>query len=129
MDYSPWAQQPCIMFVEGNSDLRWWVKDLLEREDFKVLLARNSVEALVLAADYPFAIDVLITDSEKKVHQNGMELAECFRVLRPETRVLLAADAPAGEAPGWESIPKEFTRSQLINAAKRLTESAMTWAA
>jgi hypothetical protein len=84
---------------------------------------------LVLAADYPFAIDVLITDSEKKIHQNGMELAECFRVLRPETRVLLAAGNPADEASEWECIPKEFTRSQLINAAKRLTESPMTWAA
>ncbi len=126
MEYSPWAQQPCIMFVDGNSDLRSWVKDFLEAEGFKVLTARNSVEALVLAADYPLAIDVLVADSELKTCHNGVELAECFRVLRPETQVLLAYDLPAVAGVEWQRLPKEFTRSQLIAAVLRVTELA--WA-
>jgi DNA-binding response OmpR family regulator len=117
------------MFVDGNSDLRWWVKEFLAREGFKVLTARNSVEALVLAADYPFAIDVLVTGAGMKVHQNGMELAECFRILRPETQVLIPSDRPLGD--GFESgrLPKDFTRSQLISAVLRLTEPAWNQAA
>jgi len=118
MHSSSWAQQPCIMFVDGNDDLRGWVKGFLEREGLKVLLASNSVEALVLAADYPFPIDVLVTDAEMRVYQNGVELAECFRVLRPETRIVLATDAPSDSAPEWERIPRDFKRGQLLNALR-----------
>jgi DNA-binding response OmpR family regulator len=129
MDYSPWAQQACIMFVDGNADLRSWVKDFLEAESFKVLTARNSVEALVLAADYPFSIDVLIADAEMKIHQNGVELADCFRILRPETQVLLVGGRSAADALEWERLPKSFTRSGLITAVTRLTRSAWAKAA
>jgi DNA-binding NtrC family response regulator len=124
MDYSPWAQTACIMIVDNQEDLRKWVKQALEGEGFKVLTARNSVEALVLAADYPLAIDVLITESASRVYQNGMELAACFGILRPETRVLLTTepeslqecDDSSRETTRWENLAKPITKSRLIQA-------------
>lgn len=128
MEYSPWAQTPCIMFVDHHEDLRACVKQILEREGFKVLTARNSVEALVMAADYPLSIDVLLTEAESRVYQNGLELAACFRILRPETRILLTT-APetegvqedAGE-PEWETLPKPFTKNQLVRTVTRAVD-------
>ncbi len=70
---------------DQHEDIRKCVKQTLEREGFKVLTARNSVEALVIAADYPLAIDVFITESASRVYQNGMELAA--RAADPDYRI------------------------------------------
>lgn len=130
MEYPPWAQSPCIMFVDHHEDLRMCVKQILEREGFKVLTARNSIEALVMAADYPLAIDVLISESASRIYQNGLELAACFAILRPETRVLLTTepesiqedDQSSREMAEWESLAKPFSKSQLVRAATRAAD-------
>jgi DNA-binding NtrC family response regulator len=130
MEYSPWAQSPCIMIVDQYEDIRKCVKQSLEREGFKVLTARNSVEALVIAADYPLAIDVLVTESASRVYQNGMELAACFGILRPETRILLTTEPesiPEGdqttwETSEWDTIAKPFTKNQLLQAVMRAAD-------
>lgn len=130
MEYSPWAQSPCIMIVDQYEDIRKCVKHTLEREGFKVLTARNSVEALVIAADYPLAIDVLITESASRVYQNGLELAACFAILRPETRVLVSTEPesiPEGDETSWESsqwdtLAKPFTPNQLLQAVMRAAD-------
>lgn len=93
MEFAPWTQPLSIMIVEKNPGLRLQAKRLLEEEGIAVLIARNSVEALVLAADYPFQIDVLFTDADMRVYQNGLELAECIRIMRPETRIVLTQGA------------------------------------
>jgi DNA-binding NtrC family response regulator len=135
MNYSPWAQDPCIMIVDTDSAFRKLCRDLLEREGFKVLTARNSVEALVLAADYPFAIDLLLTDVGMRVYQNGVELTECFGVLRPETRVLLTvascdlAGAALKSAADWDLLPKPIEAGSLPTAVRRvlgLAEAALS---
>ena len=111
------------MFVDTNDGARAKARGILEREGFKVLTARNSVEALVLAADYPLAIDVLITDGGMRVHQNGLELAACFGILRPETRVVIACAPGEDEAEGdWERLAMPFDKPGLVRAAMRALE-------
>lgn len=114
------------MFVDGNPGVRRFARKVLEREGFKVLVARNSVEALVLAADYPFPIDVLITEGGMRVYQNGMQLGECFGVLRPETRVLFTSrsGSPADLPEGPDTIAMPYSAEALTGAVARALELA-----
>ncbi|MEO7423864.1 MAG: PAS domain-containing protein [Fibrobacteria bacterium] len=63
---------------------------------------------------------------DEKTYQNGIELAECFSYLRPETQVLLVSDIPVEGGTEFEYLPNEFTRSQLINAVHRITAFAIS---
>ncbi|GEM_PF-3704414 len=96
MVYANQPQAPCILFVDEKKSIREYAKCILEGEGFEVLTARNSLEALVLAADFPRQIDLLVTDPKRRVAQNGMELVSCFNILRPETQVISIRDQLLG---------------------------------
>jgi DNA-binding NtrC family response regulator len=119
------SQDPCIMIVDPDRNFRNRCRAALEREGFTVISAHSSLEALVLAADYPFGIDLLLADAGMRVHRNGLELAECFGVLRPETRVLLTVESCDLSGSGiklladWEVLPKPIDTETLPLAAKR----------
>jgi DNA-binding NtrC family response regulator len=125
MHTQPWTQDPCIMIVDADENSRRRCRAALETAGFNVITAVNGIEALVLAADYPFLIDVLVADAGMRVHQNGLELAECFRILRPETRVLLTVESCdlSGTAikllADWALLPKPINMETLPLAAKR----------
>jgi ActR/RegA family two-component response regulator len=75
----------------------------------RVLEARTSVEALMLAVAYDGPIEALITSLELRTYSNGPELAHCLRVSRPEMRVIfLSDDAYADE---------DSTRGALLGEA------------
>lgn len=131
MEWEAWSRGLCIMFVNEDASSRRKVRKSLEEEGYQVLTAATSVEALVLAADYPLPIDVLITDTEKRVYQNGMELASCFQMLRPETRIILT-QAVGGKIPAAisefqieiECLDYPFTKERLLEAIER---SQLSW--
>jgi len=123
MVYSERSHFPCILFVDDQADTRRFAKHVLASEGYEVLTARNSIEALVLAADFPRSIDLLITDPGMKTCQNGLELAFCFNILRPETAILFVSVSPVTvSARAWEQPPKQlakpFSKKQLVEAVE-----------
>jgi DNA-binding NtrC family response regulator len=127
-----WSQDPCIMIVDTDADFRRRARAALEREGFQVIAAHKSLDALVMAADYPFGIDLLLADAGMRVHQNGLELAECFGILRPETRVLLTVESCDLSGNGlklladWDLLPKPLDMETLPLAAKRALDLAQS---
>ncbi len=114
-----------VLVVDDEDSVRRFIRDILEAEGYKVLTARHSVDALQLAAEYRDTIDLLLTDFEMKVFQNGADLATCFRILRPETRILLTSGstlpAHAGsEGETWDFLPKPFSRQRLLDQVGRV---------
>lgn len=116
--------RPVVLVVDDEDSVRKLIRDILEAEGYRVLTARHSVDALQQAAEYSGTIDLLLTDYEMKVFQNGADLATCIRILRPETRILLTsasrspsdAAADAGRGGGsWSFLPKPFTRQGLLD--------------
>ncbi|MDQ3002034.1 MAG: hypothetical protein M3Y08_12345 [Fibrobacterota bacterium] len=98
-----------------------------EVEDWECLIVRRGF--LFGKWDVTFltrgAIDVLLTDYEMGALQNGIELAACFRVLRPETKLLLTSGASLPTIleilPEWlDFLPKPFNRMQLLNSVANL---------
>jgi DNA-binding NtrC family response regulator len=116
------------LFVEENPALCRQMRGALEKEGFKVLMARNSIEALVIAADYPLAIDVLVAAADTRACHNGVELASCFRILRPETRIILTSKKSAGVPSAVTEFEGEiqylaapYATGMLIDAVARPT--------
>lgn len=112
---------PVILVVEDEETVLGFLRDVLEVEGYRVLTARNSVEALHTGAAFRGTIDVLVTDVRMRVFQNGLELARCFGVLRPETAVLLISGSCLPRENGredsdWAFLPKPFNAPRLSDA-------------
>ena len=92
MDRSnPIDNVPVILVVCHEDTLRHGLEQTLTADGYEVLLARNSLEALLVGADYPDHIDALIVNIDLGAFQNSVELASCFNVLRPATRILFTS--------------------------------------
>jgi len=115
---------PVILVAEDEETVLSFLCRVLEADGYYVLTARNSVEALQIGAAFKGAIDVLLSDVCMRVFQNGLELARCFNLLRPETAVLLTSGSAL---PGngiknaeWEFLPKPFSAPRLLSAIDAL---------
>jgi len=74
-----------VLLVEDNAMVRGFVAELLTRQGFKVLVARDPRQALRLSADSGF--DLLITDVVMP-YMTGLELYRKLSEHRPELKVL-----------------------------------------
>lgn len=119
---------PVVMVVDDEEAVLRFIRYVLENAGYEVLTAQNSVDALQQAAEYRGPIDVLLSDFEMKIFQNGADLATRFRILRPGTEVLLmsASPLPEGVDPKgatWEFLPKPFPPWQLLEQVGALIGS------
>ena len=79
-----------ILIVEDAAAVRNVARQILERLGYAVIEAPDGHTALHAAARHHGAIDLLLTDVVMPV-MSGRDLADQFRRLRPETRVLFAS--------------------------------------
>jgi len=79
-----------VLVVEDEDAVRSMVREALEARGYRVLVARNGVEALDLAGRYGDYIDLLISDVIMP-QMNGAELAQRLARLRPGLRVLFVS--------------------------------------
>jgi signal transduction histidine kinase/CheY-like chemotaxis protein len=76
-----------ILLVEDDDDVRAFVKDVLERHGYRVLVAALPSEAIAIAAGHTGEIDVLLTDVVMP-EMSGRELCEALTAGRPTMRTL-----------------------------------------
>ena len=76
-----------ILVVEDEQAVRELTQRILLRHGYRVITARNGVEALALAKSHPGTIDLLLTDVVMP-QMLGHEVAQRFMELRPDSRVL-----------------------------------------
>ncbi|MDB5104917.1 MAG: multi-sensor hybrid histidine kinase [Fibrobacteres bacterium] len=124
MDQSNRSWDSCVLVVDDERVLRTFAKCALESAGYRVLTAGNAVEALLVCNEYPGTIDLLFTDVEMGKSLNGIELASCFNLLRPETRILITSGTylpesihgKNGRGPIWDFLPKPFSLQGLLRA-------------
>ena len=76
-----------VLLVEDEPEVRWLVRDMLQRLGYTVMEARHGIEALVLSTQHPEPIHLLVTDVVMP-QMSGREIAEQLRSEHPETKVL-----------------------------------------
>ncbi|MFO0863990.1 MAG: response regulator [Gemmataceae bacterium] len=76
-----------ILLVEDEDIVRKVAGTILKRQGYKVLEARNGIEAIGLAKDYPSKIDLLLTDVIMP-EMNGAKLADILKLSRTGLKVL-----------------------------------------
>lgn len=103
-------ESPIAVVAEDNDGIRKRIADYLRGKGYGVLEAKTSVEALLMAADYPFRIDALFTSLELRKYCNGAELAGCLRATRPEMAIFYMG----GEGPQSESVTRELIRGEAV---------------
>ncbi len=76
-----------ILLVEDEEQVRTIVASILRRQGYRVIAAQNAGEALLLCAEDPAAIDLLLTDVVMP-QMSGPELAKRLVVTRPTMKVI-----------------------------------------
>jgi signal transduction histidine kinase len=127
-----------ILLVEDDPSVRTLVRDELRKLGYRVLEAKNGVEACLLATQQTGLVQLLLTDVVMP-GMGGRELAQHLSVIKPDLRTLFISGymddigVMAGQEEGTSSfLQKPFTPEVLARAVRILldvsTPSARTGA-
>jgi PAS domain S-box-containing protein len=117
-----------VLVVEDEVIVRRMMTRALEEAGYRVLQAGNAAEAIEIVTRAPDEINLLLTDVVMP-GQNGRELAERIKNLRPGIPVLFTSGYTDGEIerrglldPGAAFIQKPLTPAALVRALRELLD-------
>lgn len=85
--------QATVLVVEDQEDVRYFARDVLDMEGYRVLEAASGEAAMRVAAEQVGSIHLLLTDIVLPgIH--GIELSERYFLLHPESSVLFTSGYP-----------------------------------
>ncbi|MDQ3003154.1 MAG: PAS domain S-box protein [Fibrobacterota bacterium] len=115
-----------VLVVEDDDEVRGIVRDLLSRQGFMVLEARQGREALMLAENYTQPVHLLLTDVVMP-GMGGKELADSLRKFMPSVRVLFMSGYTQDAAfrqevaeGGRAFIQKPFSMTALVGKIREV---------
>jgi CheY-like chemotaxis protein len=115
---------PQVLVVDDDPDIRAVIVDVLEGEGCRVAVAGNGERALVLAADLHPA--VIFLDMRMPV-LDGWGFAARYRQ-QPGPKAALVCMTAATDAPRWAAeigaaavLPKPFDLDQVVTVLERVT--------
>lgn len=115
-----------ILLVEDNTMVREMAFDLLESEQYTVLVADSPLKAQEIERNFKGVIDLLLTDVVMP-EMNGMELYESLQDLRPSMKVLYISGYTSDVVIHGGTLEEEvnflrkpFTVEQFINRVKQI---------
>jgi two-component system, cell cycle sensor histidine kinase and response regulator CckA len=109
-----------ILVVEDENEVRELACEFLRASGYRVLEARDGIEAMEIAASHKGDIHVVVSDMVMP-RMGGAALAEKFKVCRPEAKVVLMTGyaeyvppARGTQGPEWLMLQKPFSRESLV---------------
>ena len=118
-----------ILLVEDEPSVRTLVRDELRKLGYRVVEAKNGVEACLLATQQAGSFQLLLTDVVMP-GMGGRELAQHLSVIMPELRTLFMSGymddigIMAGQEEGTSSfLQKPFTPEVLAHAVRNLLDA------
>ena len=120
-----------ILLVEDEPSVRTLVRDELRKLGYRVVEAKNGVEACLLATQQAGSFQLLLTDVVMP-GMGGRELAQHLSVIKPDLRTLFISGymddigMMAGQEEGTSSfLQKPFTPEVLAHAVRNLLNVRM----
>lgn len=121
-----------ILLVDDEESVRNLVTATLKGEGYKLLLARDSDQAMQMSDAHEGSIELLIVDQVMPPFMGGPELAACIRMLRPEVKVLYISGYNASDAvldelgdASADFLRKPFLPDILLKKVRRLAGEAV----
>jgi hypothetical protein len=115
-----------ILVVDDNEGVRKVVAAILERANFRVLLANSGPDALGVAAKTDGKIDLLLSDVDM-LQMSGPDLGEALKKTRPDLHVMLMSGGTNGNLLvlnyGWAYIQKPFVAVKLVQMVTEVLNS------
>jgi two-component system, cell cycle sensor histidine kinase and response regulator CckA len=118
-----------ILLVEDEPSVRMLVRDELRKLGYRVLEAKNGIEACLLATQQAGSFELLLTDVVMP-GMAGRELAQHLSVIKPDLRTLFMSGymddvgIMAGQEEGTSSfLQKPFTPEVLARAVRNLLDA------
>jgi CheY-like chemotaxis protein len=112
-----------ILVVEDEPPVRWTLKTILERYNYRVLEAGNGIEALAIWHQHQNDVALLLADMVMPSGLNGQELAEQFGAQKPGLKILYmsgysvqTAGQNLTDIEGLNFIQKPFDGPKLAKA-------------
>jgi two-component system cell cycle sensor histidine kinase/response regulator CckA len=119
-----------ILLVEDEPSVRMLVRDELRKLGYRVVEAKNGVEACLLATQQAGSFQLLLTDVVMP-GMGGRELAQHLSVIKPDLRILFISGymddvgIMAGQEEGTSSfLQKPFTPEVLARAVRNLLDAS-----
>jgi signal transduction histidine kinase len=119
-----------ILLVEDEPSVRTLVRDELRKLGYRVVEAKNGVEACLLATQQAGSLQLLLTDVVMP-GMGGRELAQHLSVIKPDLRTLFMSGylddigIMAGQEEGTSSfLQKPFTPEVLAHAVRNLLDAS-----
>ncbi len=123
MGYSLDKDRQTILVVDDAEEVLKVVVRILETAQFHVLHANSGPNALAVAASYPGAIDLLLSDVQMP-EMSGPALSAALKESRPAIHVMFMSAFTGGDLLvlnyGWAFIEKPFVPVKLIEMVNRI---------
>jgi len=120
-----------ILLVEDEPSVRILVRDELRKLGYRVVEAKNGIEACLLATQQAGSLQLLLTDVVMP-GMGGRELAQHLSVIKPDLRTLFISGymddvgIMTGQEEGTSSfLQKPFTPEVLARAVRSLLDVTM----
>ncbi len=115
-----------ILLVEDDQDVRMLIRDELRTLGYRVVEARNGVEACLVATPHIGKLKLLLTDIVMP-GMSGTELARHLRVIKPELKLLFISgytdDVGIGVGdPASAYLQKPFIPGALASAVRQILD-------
>ncbi|MBH0202927.1 MAG: response regulator [Nitrospira sp.] len=119
-----------ILLVEDEEEVRVLIRDELRKLGYRIVEARNGIEACLVATPYLGKLKLLLTDIVMP-GMSGTELARHLRVIKPELKLLFISgytdDVGIGAGdPASAFLQKPFTPEALANSVRELLDLKLT---
>ncbi len=115
-------RRPLVLVVDDEPMMRWFMTIAL-RDDFRVLVAADGLEALDTVREVGREITALVTDV-RMPRLDGLALAAALRAMdEPPPLLFVSGFMGGGELPG-PCLAKPFRAEALLAAVRRLIATA-----
>lgn len=115
-----------ILLVEDDEAVRLLIRDELRKLGYRIIEARNGIEACLVATPYMGTLQLLLTDVVMP-GMSGTELARHLRVVKPELKILFISGYEddigiGGGDKAMAYLQKPFTTEALAGTVRDLLD-------